>query len=276
MIHTLTHAYPDVPIGYSGHEIGLQTTVAAVALGACFVERHITLDRANWGSDQAASVEPGGLQRLVRDIRIGRGRARRRRQAGLRQRAAGAAQAARASARARRRGMSSRANAHGRAGRERHPAAQRRRVGARATGSIDDLRVVVLAPRDRQPRAPARPGRARWRAALGIEVRHRSVLRRATPPRSPVRRAASRDPCARADRLVIGDPFSALRADAAAARRAPARSWSSTTAPRRGSSCAASTRARRWCAGTSRRRAPSGARGPRDPAAVTPSRAARG
>ena len=70
MIHTLMHAYPDVPIGYSGHEIGLQTTVAAVSLGACFVERHITLDRANWGSDQAASVEPGGLQRLVRDIRI--------------------------------------------------------------------------------------------------------------------------------------------------------------------------------------------------------------
>ena len=69
MIHTLMHAYPDVPIGYSGHEIGLQTSVAAVALGACFVERHITLDRANWGSDQAASIEPGGLQRLVRDIR---------------------------------------------------------------------------------------------------------------------------------------------------------------------------------------------------------------
>jgi len=58
-----------VPIGYSGHEIGLQTSVAAVALGAVFVERHITLDRAMWGSDQAASVEPVGLQRLVRDIR---------------------------------------------------------------------------------------------------------------------------------------------------------------------------------------------------------------
>lgn len=70
MLHTLMHAFPDVPIGYSGHEIGLQTTLAAVALGACFVERHITLDRANWGSDQAASVEPGGLQRLARDIRI--------------------------------------------------------------------------------------------------------------------------------------------------------------------------------------------------------------
>lgn len=70
MIHTLMYAYPDVPIGYSGHEIGLQTTVAAVAMGACFVERHVTLDRANWGSDQAASVEPAGLKRLVRDIRI--------------------------------------------------------------------------------------------------------------------------------------------------------------------------------------------------------------
>ena len=61
--------FPDVPIGYSGHETGLQTTVAAVALGACVVERHITLDRAMWGTDQAASVEPGGLGRLVRDIR---------------------------------------------------------------------------------------------------------------------------------------------------------------------------------------------------------------
>jgi N-acetylneuraminate synthase len=58
------------PIGYSGHEVGLQTTAAAVALGASFVERHITLDRAMWGSDQAASVEPSGLNRLVRDIRV--------------------------------------------------------------------------------------------------------------------------------------------------------------------------------------------------------------
>ncbi|AEW96133.1 MULTISPECIES: N-acetylneuraminate synthase family protein [Streptomycetaceae] len=70
MIHTLQAEYPNVPIGYSGHEVGLQTTLAAVALGACFVERHITLDRAMWGSDQAASVEVPGLQRLVRDIRI--------------------------------------------------------------------------------------------------------------------------------------------------------------------------------------------------------------
>jgi len=59
-----------VPVGYSGHETGLASSVAAVALGACIVERHITLDRAMWGSDQAASLEPGGLTRLVRDIRL--------------------------------------------------------------------------------------------------------------------------------------------------------------------------------------------------------------
>ena len=58
-----------VPVGYSGHEVGLQTTYSAVVLGACLVERHITLDRAMWGTDQAASVEPSGLSRLVRDIR---------------------------------------------------------------------------------------------------------------------------------------------------------------------------------------------------------------
>ncbi len=69
VINTLREEFPNVPIGYSGHETGLQTTLAAVALGAVFVERHITLDRAMWGSDQAASVEPQGLQRLVRDIR---------------------------------------------------------------------------------------------------------------------------------------------------------------------------------------------------------------
>ena len=59
----------DVPIGYSGHEVGLYTTLAAVVMGACVVERHITLDRAMWGSDQAASVEPHGISRLVKDIR---------------------------------------------------------------------------------------------------------------------------------------------------------------------------------------------------------------
>ncbi|MGA1449098.1 MAG: N-acetylneuraminate synthase family protein [Candidatus Nanopelagicales bacterium] len=69
MIPVLAERY-QVPIGYSGHETGLQSTVAAVALGATFVERHVTLDRAMWGSDQAASVEPSGLQRLVRDIRV--------------------------------------------------------------------------------------------------------------------------------------------------------------------------------------------------------------
>ncbi len=68
MIPVLQDRY-QVPIGYSGHETGLQTTVAAVTLGACFVERHVTLDRAMWGSDQSASVEPPGVQRLVRDIR---------------------------------------------------------------------------------------------------------------------------------------------------------------------------------------------------------------
>lgn len=60
----------DCPIGYSGHEVGLQTSYAAMVVGACFLERHITVDRAMWGSDQAASVEPAGLIRLVRDIRI--------------------------------------------------------------------------------------------------------------------------------------------------------------------------------------------------------------
>ena len=69
MIQTLRGDF-DCPIGYSWHEVGLQTTYAAVMLGACFVERHITLDRAMWGSDQAASVEPGGFSRLVRDIRV--------------------------------------------------------------------------------------------------------------------------------------------------------------------------------------------------------------
>ena len=69
MIDTLEELYPATPVGYSGHETGLSTTVAAVAMGASFIERHFTLDRAMWGSDQAASVEPQGMQRLVRDIR---------------------------------------------------------------------------------------------------------------------------------------------------------------------------------------------------------------
>jgi len=70
MIPTLRAQFPARPVGYSGHEVGLQVSLAAVALGACCVERHITLDRTMWGSDQAASVEPQGLARLVRDIRV--------------------------------------------------------------------------------------------------------------------------------------------------------------------------------------------------------------
>ena len=57
------------PIGFSGHERGIFPSSAAVILGACSVERHITLDRTMWGSDQAASLEPEGLRKLVRDIR---------------------------------------------------------------------------------------------------------------------------------------------------------------------------------------------------------------
>ena len=68
MITTLTNAFT-CPIGYSGHEVGLIPSVVSIAMGACMVERHITLDRAMWGSDQAASVEPGGFERLVKYIR---------------------------------------------------------------------------------------------------------------------------------------------------------------------------------------------------------------
>jgi N-acetylneuraminate synthase len=68
VIPRLRELYP-CPIGYSGHEVGLAPSLAAVALGASFVERHFTLDRSMWGSDQAASVEPVGMGRLVRDIR---------------------------------------------------------------------------------------------------------------------------------------------------------------------------------------------------------------
>lgn len=69
MIKTLKDTF-NCPIGYSGHEVGLVTSAVAVGLGACMVERHITLDRALWGSDQAASVEPGGFERLVKYIRV--------------------------------------------------------------------------------------------------------------------------------------------------------------------------------------------------------------
>src|SRR5512144_3143074 len=70
MVETLRREFPNTPIGYSGHEVGLVPSAIAVALGACMVERHLTLDRAMWGSDQAASVEPGGFERLVKYIRV--------------------------------------------------------------------------------------------------------------------------------------------------------------------------------------------------------------
>jgi len=69
MIQTLRQNF-SCPIGYSGHEVGLIPSVVAAAMGACLVERHITLDRALWGNDQAASVEPGGFERLVKYIRV--------------------------------------------------------------------------------------------------------------------------------------------------------------------------------------------------------------
>jgi N-acetylneuraminate synthase len=68
-IQTFAEKYK-IPVGYSGHERGLQVTIAAVALGATFIERHITLDRSMWGTDHSASLEPEGLKKLVRDIRI--------------------------------------------------------------------------------------------------------------------------------------------------------------------------------------------------------------
>ena len=70
MVETLRREFPDIPVGYSGHEVGLVPSVVAVALGSCLVERHLTLDRAMWGSDQAASVEPHGFAQLVKYIRV--------------------------------------------------------------------------------------------------------------------------------------------------------------------------------------------------------------
>jgi N-acetylneuraminate synthase len=69
MVETLRKEF-SCPIGYSGHEVGLVTSIVAVGLGACMVERHITLDRALWGSDQSASVEPGGFEKLVKYVRV--------------------------------------------------------------------------------------------------------------------------------------------------------------------------------------------------------------
>ena len=69
MIKTLDKIY-DCPIGYSGHEVGLSTTISTIALGATFIERHITLSRAMWGTDHSASVDPQGMIKLARDIRL--------------------------------------------------------------------------------------------------------------------------------------------------------------------------------------------------------------
>jgi len=68
-IYTLADRY-QVPVGYSGHETGLPSSIAAAAMGACIVERHITTDRAMWGTDQAASLEPNGITRLISYIRL--------------------------------------------------------------------------------------------------------------------------------------------------------------------------------------------------------------
>jgi len=70
MIPTLAARFPELPIGYSGHERELQISLAAVALGATVVERHLTLDRGMWGSDHSASLEPADFSQLVRDIRV--------------------------------------------------------------------------------------------------------------------------------------------------------------------------------------------------------------
>jgi N-acetylneuraminate synthase len=70
VISILQQKFPGVPIGYSGHESGLASTVAAIALGARMIERHITLDRAMFGTDQAASLGPSGFEKLIRDIRL--------------------------------------------------------------------------------------------------------------------------------------------------------------------------------------------------------------
>ncbi len=70
LIPALRQRFPTVPVGYSGHEVGVAPSVMAAVLGACMIERHITLDRALWGSDQAASLEPKGFELLVRDIKL--------------------------------------------------------------------------------------------------------------------------------------------------------------------------------------------------------------
>lgn len=69
-ITTLIKTFPNNTIGYSGHEKGIAVSTAAVALGARIIERHFTLDRSMRGGDQAASLEPKGFSKMVRDIRV--------------------------------------------------------------------------------------------------------------------------------------------------------------------------------------------------------------
>lgn len=68
-MQTLRERY-GVPIGYSGHETGIPSSVAAAVMGACMLERHITTDRSLWGSDHAASLEPNGVNKLIGYIRL--------------------------------------------------------------------------------------------------------------------------------------------------------------------------------------------------------------
>lgn len=71
-LNYITHlkkCYPEKSIGYSGHEYGLDTTIASVALGATWIERHITMSHDLWGSDQKASIEPVGMFKLVKGVR---------------------------------------------------------------------------------------------------------------------------------------------------------------------------------------------------------------
>ncbi len=68
-IKNMQEVFPNIPIGYSGHEVGVSTSIMAVALGAKSIERHLTLSRSDWGSDQSASLDIEGFRRLVQDIR---------------------------------------------------------------------------------------------------------------------------------------------------------------------------------------------------------------
>jgi len=68
-INWLANRWSNKEIGYSGHEYGLVTTMATIPMGCTWIERHLTLDRTMWGSDQLASVEPQGFMKLVKGIR---------------------------------------------------------------------------------------------------------------------------------------------------------------------------------------------------------------